>query len=375
MNKYLKRVTNDRALATLVLSVIFSLAAGVVGALLVLANNPTGPLVIEAVTVPRAALSVTRIQANRLEATDSALRAAVLIFEDKGQSKSGNLMYVGSEAVGSGLILTSDGWVVTHESAVPNLDGLAYVALVGGSLYPVEDVVVDEYSGAVFFKVPAGNLSVAAFAGRGTEQEVGDQLFAFDSAGGVRNLTVVDVETAPVTGVKDLVWSSESLNRFLLCDSEFGLLPGSMVMNEKGEVIGVTADEESDDLFVVPSGEFVEVVDEVFRGRGAQRPYMGVNYLDLSEPAAMTDESLPRQGALLSASIDGKAPAIIKFSPAAEANLREGDIIVSVNGELISGRRTLSEVIATYFPGMNVTLGVQRRGVDISVNLTLGEKP
>jgi S1-C subfamily serine protease len=215
---------------------------------------------------------------------------------------------------------------------------------------------------------------VAAFAARGASVTVGDQLFALDVSGGVRELRVVDNSAVSAKSAADLYWSSEEMKRFLLCDKVYGLLPGAVAMNERGESVGIVAGNTDDGLLVVPVNSFIDVVDEVFKGRGAVRPYLGVHYLDLSEPIAMADSALPRRGALLAGTPDGRRPAVAKDSPAA-TGLREGDIIVSVNDELISDRRTLSELLASYFPGMTVTLGVKRRGLDVSVDLTFAERP
>jgi S1-C subfamily serine protease len=362
----------DRLLTPLLISVALSLGAGFVGALLVHSSVETPAPVLDTAATLRPALSVTRLEARRLETAESVTRTAVAIFKRKPAKELPDGAYLKAEAIGGGLVLTSDGWVVTHRSVLEAGGGAPLVALVGGEMHPVEDPITDPYSGAVFFRVPAGNLPVASLVDDPQTYRPGDQLFALGVYGGVRNLQVIAPAAALPDETADLLWDSESLNRFLLCTAE-PLRPGSMVLNEDGKVLGLVAAERPAGLVVVPTSEFVDVVSEVFRNQEIPRPFLGVRFVDLAELLEPIDGVAEKEGAYLVGSTDGRLAAVLKGSPAAEANLRGGDVVVAVNEESVTDDKDLGRILSAYYPGATVTLGVKRRGADITVNVTLGE--
>jgi S1-C subfamily serine protease len=102
-------------------------------------------------------------------------------------------------------------------------------------------------------------------------------------------------------------------------------------------------------------------------GRGMMfgRAYMGLSYTMLDEDTAAENELEVTEGALVI--------SVVADSPAAEAGLQEGDVIVAVEGEVVDARRTLSERIFAYDPDEVVTLDVIRAGETIQIEVTLGQ--
>jgi S1-C subfamily serine protease len=355
----------------LVVSVLFGLAAGAVGTLLAVVYWIPQPEPAAVVALPREAVRPRETQ-ERAASVDAAVRAAVVIHEDLG---TGAAPYLPASAVGAATVLTSDGWLVTHESVVEpkakRADGVA--AIVANRAHAAADPIIDPYTGIAFIKIDVANLPVTAF-GRAEDLAAGDNAYTFDAAGGLRVLEVIGVVTAPPDSADDLIRSSERLQRHLRLAPEDAVLPGAMVLNAKGEVVAVIAEAGSLGLLAVPAETFTLQIGTVLKDEAFSRPVLGVRYADLSEAVAVNGDR-PRRGALLAPSPDGRAAAVARRSAAEAAGLRGGDVIVSVDGEEVSAKRPLSELIAEYAPGSAVALGVERGGELQPVNVTLGPAP
>lgn len=354
-----------------IISVTFGLAAGVVGMLVMLAYFPipeysqaTGTAVPR---IPFAPTDSSRVPPD-MAVRDLSRPLATLYGSDDVQ---GIILPV--SAVGAGAVLTSDGWVVTHENALEKAYGSPekrLVAMVDGETHTIEETVKDPFTGIVFMKVGGGNLPVASF-GRSSDVEIGDALFAFDAAQGLYIADVIDHDDWPAEDESSAVRSSERIQKVFRLSGAAGLLPGSSLMNSSGQVVAVYAGQSGLGPVAVPLDSFFQLVGDVLRDRKTVRPYLGVRFVDLSEFREF-DISLDR-GVRLTAY--GGFAAATRRSPAALAGLRDGDVIVSVNGEAVTSNKSLPGIIAEYRPGDTVSLGILRGGSEIIVNVVLEQVP
>jgi len=103
------------------------------------------------------------------------------------------------------------------------------------------------------------------------------------------------------------------------------------------------------------------------------RPYLGVHYIDLARAIGIDAEiSQGRQaGALLWSAEGDESKAVNEGSPAGQAGLQKGDIILSVNGQIINSHSGLARFLLDYNPGDRLSLTVLRDGEELSVNITL----
>ena len=362
-------------LPTLIVSVFFGAAAGAVGTLVILAY------VAPNLAWQGASFQVRSELSPRRDESDSALgrtlepagRATVMLAVAKTGTGILERAYVPGDAVAAGLVLTSDGWLVTYGDAalakVKRAQDL--VAVVGAKAYPVRRAVRDPYSGITFLKVDAVNLPVTAF-GSTEGIEAGGMLYAPDAAVGMRRLSVLAFDAAPAGSVDDLLRSSERLQRVIRVAG--GPLPvGAMVLSGKGEVVGVIAEEGAFGLVVVPVEAFSGVIGPVLRDKEPVRPVLGLNYVDLSQMVS-SDAAGPARGALVAASADGKRAAVLKKGPAEAAGIKAGDLVVAVDGEQVTAKNPLADAIAEYAAGDVVTLTMQngRTKKETAVDVTLG---
>ncbi|MFA6603584.1 MAG: PDZ domain-containing protein [Patescibacteria group bacterium] len=349
-------------------SVFFGFAAGLVGGLLSATYLlPADSGSASTLTVWRDRGTAARLGSDSAEADAPVIadQSAVLFFAAK--SVSGDPLadaYLPDEALASGAVLTSDGWLLTGSQALVAVKGKPakdLAALVGGRVYAVERVLRDSYSGVVFAKIAAADLPVVSF-GDAAALVPGESVYTLDAGFGPRHLSMLGFGAPADASGHGPLFSSEVLSRYLRLQGETPM-PGAMIFNRRGEAVAVFGGLVEPGLLAAPLDSFIDRMSAILGNQNIDRPLLGVHYLDLGSLVGLNDDrDFLHKGALVFGSADGSIPAVAKRSPAAEAGLRAGDIIVSVDSDDVTAKRTLSEIISEYDPQDRVSL-VVRRGV------------
>lgn len=357
------------------LSVLFGFSAGAVGMLFAAAYLTTEPQLSNLGGLPylRKAAALPSRETERVASpVETAARSLVLFYPAQAAERAhiaGREVFLPAEAIGAGMVLTSDGWLTTHADVltargVKSAADLS--AVIGFRRYPIVDSVRDNFTGLLFLKVEASNLPVVSF-GTGVDLWPGDPVFAFDAARGPRRFDVIGVGDRPPASLAEAVRSSEKMQKVLRLAAADSVLPGSMLLDRQGEVVGVFIGGDTVGSAAVPFAAFFGAIGGVLKDKAVSRPYLGVNYLDLADNRSGT-----MNGVLLTASADGKRPAVMKQSPAAKAGLREGDVVTAVDDEFVTATNSLSDLVADYGAGDAVTLTFERRGVKLTAEVVLG---
>ncbi len=142
---------------------------------------------------------------------------------------------------------------------------------------------------------------------------------------------------------------------------------GGPLIDASGKVIGVNVQIAADDSggasqnagvgFAVPSNTVKSVADSLIAGRSVQHAYLGVSI----------GTNMNGTGAVIGAVRAG--------SPAAEAGVKSGDVVVAINGTQVSAANELTAAIAALGPGDKAALKVQRGGSTVTLTVTLGTRP
>lgn len=359
---------------TVLVSVGFGLAAGAVGMLLAAAYILPAP----APSSDTAALP-SRVAAPAQEdlVTLSPSRSAVLFFDAAPAKDDAFSSLVPANAFGAGFVLTSDGWLLAHAESFPRSRvPAAAVAVVGGQAYPVESAVRDPFTGVLFLKITASNLPVTAF-GASDHLPAGGLAYSFDEQGDVRRLVVGSYGNPAAALPAELLSSSERMQKVIRLTNADDLLPGSMILSPDGEVAALLVGRDAAGAYAAPFDVFSAVIGSVLRDGQASRPLLGIRYVDLSRLVGVSGGAAVQggRGALVSASSDGRLPAVLRGSPAGLAGIGPGDVILAVNGEEISAKTALADLIAEYAPGSQVTLTVADEAGERRIDVTLGTAP
>ena len=275
-------------------------------------------------------------------------------------------------AEGSGVILTSDGAVLTNNHVVSGSNGTITVTLADGSEHTATIVGTSpSYDLAVLRMQNVSGLT-AATLGRSADLQVGQQVVAIGSPQGLTGTVTTGIVSAlnRTVGVQGDDGSAVVYNG-LQTDAPINQgNSGGPLVNLDGQVIGInsaiaTAGQSSGSIglgFTIPIDQARRVAQEILDTGRATKPVLGVQGGGQSTP----QQAAP-SGATIAAVQDGSA--------AATAGLRAGDVVTKVGDARVEDFSDLVARIGSYAPGDTVALTVQSGGADRTVNVTLGSTP
>lgn len=274
--------------------------------------------------------------------------------------------------VGSGVIVTQDGYVLTNNHVIDEADELQ-VELSDGRVFTAEVVGKDSRTDLAVLKIDATGLS-AARLGNSSEMEVGDWVIAIGSPFGLEQSVTAGIISATnrQTGI---IEGGRGYEDFFQTDAAIN--PGNSggpLINLRGEVIGINTAINSKTGtnigigFAIPSNMAKQVLEDLKSSGRVIRGFMGASVGNLNGAIAKSLK-LPA-GVVRGAVIAGLAPN----GPAAKANLKEGDVVVAVNGRPVGSREQLINYVAMSRPGTSMSLKIFREGQQMDVKLTVDEQ-
>ncbi|MCX6745871.1 MAG: S1C family serine protease [Candidatus Parcubacteria bacterium] len=279
-------------------------------------------------------------------------------------------IYLPSDSLGQAVVLTSDGWLL---AANDNLIDSSENVLVGydNKIYNIEKIVADNESNMIFIKIAAQNLAVIKFA---DWQKItnGEQVLVYDNYGKQLNLVnILAKRYKTIVNKYDLVNSSQSLERSLLVSKSFSQnLKGAPIFNFQNELIGFLI--APDGLFnrALPVNYLNPVINQIFKGEQVKRPYLGINYLDLSQVVGLSADE--RQGKENGAMIwsDQTGISIKSDSPLA-GKLIKGDIIISLENQNLDENNDLQDLLMEYKSNQDIRLKYLHQNAEKEISITL----
>lgn len=310
---------------------------------------------------------VTVIPDERILSVANDLKESVVdIFLEKSKKKKTFLspVYLRNNALGAGFVLTTDGWVVTLKSVVKNLKDNYIILTWENKIYNVEKIIVDETTGVVFLKTNANNLKAVNFSTE--KQNIGQTILLFDKLKNLKLAHLSNLKFYSKEKENDLVYSTEKLSQMYKIDTSLSSnFIGSPGFSLDRNIIGIV----NDNSTLIPICHFKEIINQVLANGKVIRPYLGIDYLDLSEISNMIDSRYKEfnYGALVYG-----PPA--KDSPADKAGIKNADLIIKVDNIRIDSKHNLNEVVQSYRPGDKIEITFLRNNKEKKVKLTLGLK-
>lgn len=283
-----------------------------------------------------------------------------------------------SSAAGTGIIVSSDGYILTNKHVIEGASSIQVVLADGTTYKDVEVAAVDSLNDVAFLKIKDVSGLTAATLGNSKTITVGQQVVAIGNALGEYQNTVtsgvISGTGRTLTATDSTGTTAETLSDMIQTDAAINSgNSGGPLINAAGEVIGInTANSYSAENmgFAIPIAAVKGMLKQLVETGSAKRAYLGVYGTEITADSAKAYDLPVTAGAYLYTS-DGKYSAIISGSPADKAGLKEKDIITAVNGVKIGSAGSLSTLIGEYKPGDTVQLTVIRGGNEIAVNVTL----
>ena len=269
---------------------------------------------------------------------------------------------------GSGFIISPDGYIVTNYHVVADGDSIQ-VTLdeSNGKTAPLTATVVgtDEDTDLALLKVEAKKDLPFLKFGDSDALLVGEWLLA------IGNPFALDhTVTAGILSAKNRNIHAGPFDNFLQTDASIN--PGNSggpLLNMKGEVIGInTAIIASGQGigFAIPSNMAAGIVEQIKSGKKVSRGWIGVTIQDVDENTAKALGLPEATGALIG--------SVMPDEPAAKGGMKDGDVVLEVNGQKIDDSSALLRAIATEAPGSKVNMVVWRDGERKNITVQLGER-
>jgi serine protease Do len=293
-----------------------------------------------------------------------------------------------SQGAGTGIILTSDGLIITNRHVVPAGTTNVKVILADGTELTDVEVVGRTSSrdslDIAFLKVgnTKGKKLVAAKVGDSAAMQVGDPVVAIGNAlGQFQNTVTSGIISGYGRNIEaDDGAGGESLENLFQTDAAIN--PGNSggpLVNLDGEVIGINTAVASGGAqnigFAIPINDVAGLISSVKKTGKLQRPYLGVVYIPLTNDLAEQYGLSVKRGAYIAPpAIVGGNP-LVAGGPAEKAGLKAGDIIIKIGNTNIDQKNSLSAVINKRSVGDKVTLTIIRGSDQKKIDVTLAAAP
>ena len=282
------------------------------------------------------------------------------VYKSAGVSiVEGKPLFSQDQFLGSAVVVTSDGWLMTTNQVV-NADKIKRQIILGDKIYDVEELKVDQFSGAVFVKIEASFLQPVDFQ-LIDSIKVGERLFTnVDVPNSLAHAFYANFLTNSHY-VSDPYLYSDRADYYLAISGD---LPNKVLaapyFNTDGDLIGL-AYTTKDEVVLLPAEYLKQGVKHLLND--TSRPVLGLRYVDLEN-----NNGFIRKGVL----VYHPSLAVVETNlPAYKAGLKSGDQIVSVNNDVISASNSLSAIVQNYRPGDKVIFKISRAGIEQDIETQL----
>ena len=273
-------------------------------------------------------------------------------------------------AVGSGFLISADGFVITNNHVVEGADQIQ-VTLNDRRVFDAEVVGLDEPSDIALLKLDAADLPFVEF-GDSEAVRVGDWVLAIGSPFGLEFSAAAGIVSAKGRSVP----GNSAYNYMAFIQTDVAINQGNSggpLFNLEGDVVGINSQILSSTggsngiSFSIPSNVAMNVVAQLKESGAVERGLLGVRMREVDYALAeIFDMDRPR-----GAFVDG----VIDASPAGNAGVKDEDIIVEFNGHEIEYYTDLPFYVGQYQPGTEAAVRLIRDGEERRLTVVLGSSP
>lgn len=374
------------------LGLLGSLAAGFLGGYVGARNNNPGTLTSASVSEQRQiAATQSQLISSIAKNVGPSVVSVNVVTQTAPTSDFFGFQTQGGrqEAAGTGIIISSEGVIVTNRHVVPAGTTDVSVTLSDGTQLGSVTVLgrtsANDSLDIAFLKVNdlKGHKLTPAQIGDSSKLSVGDTVVAIGNALGQFNNTVT---SGIISGFGRSVVASdsggsdaESLDDLLQTDAAINQgNSGGPLVNTAGQVVGINtavSGEGQNIGFAIPINDVSGLIKQVLSTGKFQRPYLGVRYVRLTPDTAKQYKLDVENGAYVVPAVDASQSSVLQDSPADKAGIQEGDIITAIDGTKLDQNHSLTSLVGQHAVGDSVKLDLLRDGKTVTVTATLQAMP
>lgn len=358
-------------------SLLFGLLGGVIGAAAVVAVLVVGGFVAMPSSTTSGKTGSTgttsssqTVTVNSGDSTDTTLANAVA-QKALPSVVSINVTTSDGEGVGSGVVLDTDGNIVTNYHVIEGAQSISVST--GDASYDATVVGSDESSDLAVIKIDAGDAALTPIeVGDSSTLQVGDWVMSLGSPFGL--------EQSVSTGIVSSLYRSTMLQNTSgntiytnLIQTDATINPGNSggaLVDDEGKLVGINSLIESYSGsssgvgFAIPGNYAVEVAQKLIAGQTVTHAYIGGSFQTVTANNARSNSLSVNQGAYVAELADD--------GPAAQAGIQKGDVITALDDEEITSSDALVLAVRSHSVGDTVTVTLMRGSKQMQVQVTLG---
>ena len=289
----------------------------------------------------------------------------------------------GAAAAGTGIVLSSDGTILTNNHVIDGATAIRVTDVGNGRTYTASVTGYDASRDIAVLKLKNASGLATASIGDSSGVQLGDHVVAVGNAGGRGGLP--SVATGKVTGLSSSITASDegtgTSERLVgVLQTNANIQPGDSggpLLNRSGEVVGIntaasksgttTSAAVTTQAFAVPINRAMGIAKQIESGTGSTTVHVGPTAF-LGVAIASQQQSPGGNGATIAGTVPGGA--------ASQAGLAAGDEIVSLGGESVGSPSDIRSALVTHHPGDKVKVTwMDANGQQHSVTVTLGSGP
>ena len=292
----------------------------------------------------------------------------------QGQGPQGGPQTREAGSLGSGFLISADGYIVTNNHLIQGVNGTGTVDSVTITLsdrreFTARIIGRDTASDLALLKIEGRNLPFVNW-GDSNRTRVGDWIVAIGNPYGLGGTVTAGIVSALHRGIT----GSGAYDRYIQTDASINMgNSGGPMFDMAGNVIGINS------ALISPTGASVgiglaipaeaarPVIDALRRGQRPERGYLGVGLQPLDESVASALNLPKDRGELVRSVVPGQA--------AARAGIQQGDVILRVGGREVTPDETVSYLIANSPVGQRVPVEIIRDGRRQTVQVQVGQRP
>lgn len=275
---------------------------------------------------------------------------------------------------GSGVIISSDGYIVTNNHVVDNASKLK-VRLYDRRTFDAEVIGTDPTTDVALIKIDAEDLPTIPF-GDSDALRLGEWVLAIGSPYDLQNTITAGIVSAKARKL-DVIPSQFRVESFIQTDAAVN--PGNSggaLVNTRGELVGINTVIKSQTgsyigySFAVPMSIVKKVVLDLKEYGVVQRAMLGLTYQEINEAFLESegrDKDIDRAGGIYVVNVDPDGAAYA-------AGIKKGDVIYEIDGQKIENSATLSEIMSRYRPNDKVKVSLKRDGKVKQIEVVLRNK-
>ncbi len=268
---------------------------------------------------------------------------------------------------GSGVIINSDGYIVTNNHVIQNATDIE-VTLSDNRSFKATVVGTDPLTDLAVIHIKAKNLPVLPIV-NSDDVKVGEWVLAVGNPFNLNSTVTAGIVSAKARNI-DIQQNRSAIEAYIQTDAAIN--PGNSggaLVDLQGGLIGINSAIASPTGswagygFAVPSNLVSKVVDDILKYGSVQRGVLGVSIQSMNSDIADQKKLDLTQGVYVDSVVDNSA--------ADKAGIKVGDVITAVNGKKVDNAPELQEEIAQHKPGDEVTIELNRKGEDKTLTAVL----